>query len=593
MPSLSDNSLTITVSLKDNASAGASKLNSVVKSLGDQTEESGAKAEDSGNHWLKMGTVMGVVAGMAQNVTSRAIDMVTSSIGDAVKRVDTLNNAPRVLENLGYSATDSKNAITDLDKGVRGLPTSLDAAASALTSIASASGLGIGDATKLTLAFNDMALAGGKGPAAAQQALEQFTQALGKGQFQMQDYRTLLDVMPAQLNQVAKTLLGPTSNAQQLGTALTTGQVSMDDFTKTVMDLDTTGGAGFASFHAQAKTATDGIGTGISNMETAVVRGVGDVIKAIGSKNISDAVKSVGSVLEGMLSGVADGIKFVDQHKDVFKTIAAGVAGLAAALAIMHFLTVASELGAVFKVASLGAGALSQLEVNTKSAAVAQWLLNAAMNANPITVAILAIAALVAALGWFFTQTKLGQQIVTDVWAGIVAVWNAAPGWFAGIGKGAVDGVTGAFHSVVGFFAGIASGMVNAFSGVGSRIAGFFKGIWDGIGKDLKDAINSVLHLPLTIPKIDIPHVGSIGGQTLIPKLATGTGYAPGGLTLVGEYGPELLNIPRGASVTTAAQTKETARKSGSSVSIGNVTINNNMDEEKFLRDLGWRLSIA
>lgn len=37
--------------------------------------------------------------------------------------------------------------------------------------------------------------------------------------------------------------------------------------------------------------------------------------------------------------------------------------------------------------------------------------------------------------------------------------------------------------------------------------------------------------------------------NTLIPGFATGTNYAPGGLSLVGERGPELVNLPRGAQV--------------------------------------------
>ncbi|ATC34110.2 hypothetical protein CA606_18220 [Caulobacter vibrioides] len=44
----------------------------------------------------------------------------------------------------------------------------------------------------------------------------------------------------------------------------------------------------------------------------------------------------------------------------------------------------------------------------------------------------------------------------------------------------------------------------------------------------------------------------------LLPKFAfaTGTDYAPGGLSLVGEYGPEIVDLPRGAGVRTAAATQ-------------------------------------
>lgn len=52
---------------------------------------------------------------------------------------------------------------------------------------------------------------------------------------------------------------------------------------------------------------------------------------------------------------------------------------------------------------------------------------------------------------------------------------------------------------------------------------------------------------------------GSGGGTGLAHELghfATGTASAPGGLALVGELGPEIMNVPRGASITPAAQTR-------------------------------------
>ena len=46
------------------------------------------------------------------------------------------------------------------------------------------------------------------------------------------------------------------------------------------------------------------------------------------------------------------------------------------------------------------------------------------------------------------------------------------------------------------------------------------------------------------------------GGGFAIPGFANGTNFAPGGLSLVGERGPELVNLPRGSRVTPAAQTR-------------------------------------
>ncbi|PKB19660.1 hypothetical protein B0I00_1900 [Novosphingobium kunmingense] len=49
----------------------------------------------------------------------------------------------------------------------------------------------------------------------------------------------------------------------------------------------------------------------------------------------------------------------------------------------------------------------------------------------------------------------------------------------------------------------------------------------------------------------------ALGSALKIPGFATGTQFAPGGLALVGERGPEFVNLPRGARVHTASDTRD------------------------------------
>ncbi|GAB3293053.1 D-Ala-D-Ala carboxypeptidase family metallohydrolase [Pseudoclavibacter terrae] len=60
----------------------------------------------------------------------------------------------------------------------------------------------------------------------------------------------------------------------------------------------------------------------------------------------------------------------------------------------------------------------------TKAAAAAQWVMNAAMSANPIMLVVLAVAALVAGLVWFFTQTELGAAIWANFTTAIGTAWT-------------------------------------------------------------------------------------------------------------------------------------------------------------------------
>lgn len=68
--------------------------------------------------------------------------------------------------------------------------------------------------------------------------------------------------------------------------------------------------------------------------------------------------------------------------------------------------------------------------VAARAAAAAQWLLNAAMSANPIGLVVIALTALVAGLVLFFTKTQLGQQIWATVWGGIKAITAGFVAWF-------------------------------------------------------------------------------------------------------------------------------------------------------------------
>lgn len=73
--------------------------------------------------------------------------------------------------------------------------------------------------------------------------------------------------------------------------------------------------------------------------------------------------------------------------------------------------------------------------------AIAQGALNAVMSANPITLILIAIAALVAGLVWFFTQTEVGKRIWETVWNGIKSALASAWEFI----KGALDAIGSAF----------------------------------------------------------------------------------------------------------------------------------------------------
>lgn len=79
---------------------------------------------------------------------------------------------------------------------------------------------------------------------------------------------------------------------------------------------------------------------------------------------------------------------------------------------------------------------------------------------------------------------------------------------------------------------------------------GFFGGLLSGAASILGGGDGGLASLGA-----DIAANPDVSGIAPIPGFASGTDFAPGGLALVGEMGPELLRLPRGAGVMPAPQT--------------------------------------
>lgn len=153
------------------------------------------------------------------------------------------------------------------------------------------------------------------------------------------------------------------------------------------------------------------------------------------------------------------------------------------------------------------------------------------------------------------------RGIFSRLWDGVKTLagnaWSAIKGIVSKGASGVVDFVKG----IPGRIIALAGAYLNAGKTVGSKIIG---GIMDGLrsaggfvsdlASSVKSAINGALNLPFTIKG-----PGPLPDFT-IPAFAKGTNNAPGGMALVGEQGPELVNLPRGSKVLTAARTRAMGR---------------------------------
>lgn len=646
---MAKNELTLTI--KGETSQLLTALNKAGFAIDKFTKKSGDSGDKTKNAFSGISGAVSVAAGnLISAGVHKAFDMINNSVDGAIRRVDILNNFPKVMSNLGISADDSKKAITRMADALKGLPTSLDSAAASVQRLTSKNG-DVGKSTEMFLALNNAILAGGAPMDIQATAIEQISQAYAKGKPDMMEWRALQSAMPAQLKQIAQAFFqngsaideylkkaeeyakkNPMSSTGKelvdqltavkngtgdmttaLGTAMRTGIVSMDDFMNTLTKMNKEGVNGFQSFEQQARNSTGGIQTAIENSKTAVVRGIAKIIEAFGSGSLAETVSGLGSGFEKALDSVAGLIKFVKDNSAVFTVIAVGVGVFTGAVVAYNT--------AVW----LASAASKAWTVATQIATGVQWLFNAALNANPLTLLVVAIAAVVAGIVWFFTQTETGKNI----WNGFVEVLSSTISsigqWF----KGLWDGIMSIFSGVAGWFGGIFQGAWNAITGIFGRLGGFFGGVWnsitgmfgrlgsfvgDAIGGAVKGAVNGALGmvermangfigmingaigLINKIPGVNIGNIPSLH----IPRLATGGIVTPqggGSIIYAGDGGQNEWVVPESKMASLVEQINR--RRSGDGGMTKHITVNNTynvrdkVDAQMVASDLGYLLSQA
>lgn len=484
------------------------------------------------------------VGNLAAKAVAKGFQTISQNIDAAIGRVDALNNFPKVMKNLGISATDSDKAIKKLSNKLKGLPTALNDAALSVQRITSKNG-DVQKSTDIFLAMNNAILAGGAPAQTQANAIEQLSQAYAKGKPDMMEWRSLMTAMPAQLKQVAIAM--GYVDADALGTALREGNESMDAFMNTIVKLNTEGVAGFENFETQAKNSTGGIQTSITNMKTAFARGVGDIISKVNESlepfgGLNGVISSIGKTGEKAFSKIGDILKniipkfiqfgtWVKKNKTWITALVVVLGSLYTAFKVLTIINTIKNALVAFKLA------LTLVKISALSAGGSMSTLTAALNllnlsflTSPIFWIIAAIVALVAAFVILWNKCEGFRNFFINMWNGIVAIFNTTIEFIKNGWQGLLDFISVFVENIKQFFENLKDGVSNAIQNIvnfikslPSKIASIpgkiidlfkslpekmknigkniMKGLWNGI-KGLKDwAINKVKDLGKSIVK--------------------------------------------------------------------------------------------
>lgn len=455
-----------------------------------------------------------------------AIGLVTSSLGGAIDRFDTIKKFPVVMQALGYSAEEVDKSMNKLTDGIDGLPTSLDEIVSSAQQLAISTG-DLQKGTDTAVALNNAFLASGASAADASRGAQQYQQMLSKGEVDLQSWRSLLETMPIAMDKVSKSFSDQGVNsANDLYAALKKGDITFDDFNSRLIELNE-GVGGFAEL-AQKNSA--GIRTSFANIKTAVVKGLANVITAIDegmqdaglgsiAENFDKIKGAVNVAFKAITDSIPPAIKLITDLINILKPlmpiIVAVGAGLLALKGYFVALKVIATITKLVGLLNVAFTILSTVGLKTTIAMLAGFM-------GPIGWIITAIAAVTAGLVYFFTQTETGKkiwaafvEIVKDAWEKTKEIIGETIKW---IGKSwneliegakqAVDGVKQAWQDIKQWFADLWQGIKDSASDMwqGTKQA-FSDGVdnivsvWDGITQWFSDLWNGIKSTVTSIVK--------------------------------------------------------------------------------------------
>jgi hypothetical protein len=247
-----------------------------------------------------------------------------------------------------------------------------------------------------------------------------------------------------------------------------------------------------------------------------------ELLKKFSVKNIKDGLETV--ALKGMYAkdkivelgtkgwdfAKKAGSAFMDWGKQIGTYVISNAKNAGKAIADMSIalgkntIEVAKNIGQwIAQKAALVASTIAQvaMRVATAVATGVQAAFNAVMAINPIYLIVAGVAALVAGLVWFFTQTKLGQEIwknftkflgesITNIGKWFSDTWNNITKWAGEAWTNITKGVTDFVNGIPGAIGEIGKWFSDTFN----KIPGVVSKIWTDIVKGVTTFVTNIVN---------------------------------------------------------------------------------------------------
>ena len=199
-------------------------------------------------------------------------------------------------------------------------------------------------------------------------------------------------------------------------------------------------------------------------------------------ENVANTISSLANKFADITKKIADFIGKISESKSAMDAIKVALVALAGAFVAMKVIN----------------GIIKAYETYNKiveAATIIQGAFNAIMAVNPFVLLGIAIAAVVAGLVYFFTQTETGKKawasfvdFLKSAWDSVVSFFSGIGQWFADIWNGAVNGAKAIWQGLVDWFIGIVQGIQNIWNGITTffttlwtTVIGGIQSVWGGV----------------------------------------------------------------------------------------------------------------
>lgn len=605
----------------------ANNTDDSIKKIGDESEKSGKKLGS-----FKEKLSFGAVAGLAK----RGVDALVSSISNMMSEVtgasDSMDKFNSTMKFAGFNQAEidaSAKAVKDYaDQTVYEL-------GDVSNTTAQLAANGVKDYTQLTQAAGNLnAVAGGNADTFKSVAMV-MTQTAGAGKLTTENWNQMADAIPGASGKLQEAMLKNGAYTGDFREAMANGEITADEFNKAIMDL----GMEDAAKEAASSTAT--FEGAMGNLQAQVVTSLNDIIGAFGKENITAVITSISDkiaeatpkikdFIQGALDKLNEIKDWLSQYKPLFDNLKDAVISLAKdgfdklkeALGWVidkfnefsdwkekHpklFESLAIAVGSLATAIGIVAAAMGIYSAVTTIATAVTGAFTAVMAVltSPITLVVLAIAALIAVGVLLYKNWDVIKEKAVELWNKLVEIfeniknsiaqkWDSMKAKAVEVWDNIKSSVTNKVSEMgsrvsefidktVGWFIDLPHRIASGISAGSTAVRNAFSGLFDGAKKAIAVPVNGIIsgaNWILSkfganeIPKWSAYESGTAegghkGGNALVND-ASGSNYKEMVITPQGQaFIPQSRNVfipqmPKGTHVLNADETKQIMHSNG------------------------------